>query len=328
MLFPNIFTEIEENDISTFFQSNIIELNENSVIIEDFIFEEKKQNFSLEKDFRFNEISGKNTVVHKENDETNEKTNKIFFEEDNDISLLNQKRYRIDDDNNLNNSEENIEQNIIINIESNSKDISSNKTERHNIYWEDNIINKLKGYLFNHFIIDLVEKNLLRKDIKLKKLPNKRFIADLKKKKNEELFKMKICDILRQEKISSKYSNFDKYENRKIIDNIYKEKKERNVIKILDLTFEELLIIFRRKLNAPEDLKKLEEIKYKIEGLDLLDNNNKYQDIEYFIVEDIKKRYIEPDEYIKQVKSLCLGYQDWFNKKKGRAARKIKRIYL
>lgn len=328
MLFPNIFTEIEENDISTFFQSNIIELNENSVIIEDFIFEEKKQNFSLETDFGFNEISGKNTVVHKENDETNEKTNKIFFEEDNDISLLNQKRYRIDDDNNLNNSEENIEQNIIINIESNSKDISSNKTERHNIYWEDNIINKLKGYLFNHFIIDLVEKNLLRKDIKLKKLPNKRFIADLKKKKNEELFKMKICDILRQEKISSKYSNFDKYENRKIIDNIYKEKKERNVIKILDLTFEELLIIFRRKLNDPEDLKKLEEIKYKIEGLDLLDNNNKYQDIEYFIVEDIKKRYIEPDEYIKQVKSLCLGYQDWFNKKKGRAARKIKRIYL
>ena len=328
MLFPNIFTEIEENDISTFFQSNIIELNENSVIIEDFIFEEKKQNFSLETDLGFKEISRKNTVVHKENDETNEKTNKIFFEEDNDISLLNQKRYRIDDDNNLNNSEENIEQNIIINIESNSKDISSNKTERHNIYWEDNIINKLKGYLFNHFIIDLVEKNLLRKDIKLKKLPNKRFIADLKKKKNEELFKMKICDILRQEKISSKYSNFDKYENRKIIDNIYKEKKERNVIKILDLTFEELLIIFRRKLNDPEDLKKLEEIKYKIEGLDLLDNNNKYQDIEYFIVEDIKKRYIEPDEYIKQVKSLCLGYQDWFNKKKGRAARKIKRIYL
>ena len=328
MLFPNIFTEIEENDISTFFQSNIIELNENSVIIEDFIFEEKKQNFSLETDLGFKEISRKNTVVHKENDETNEKTNKIFFEEDNDISLLNQKRYRIDDDNNLNNSEENIEQNIIINIESNSKDISSNKTERHNIYWEDNIINKLKGYLFNHFIIDLVEKNLLRKDIKLKKLPNKRFIADLKKKKNEELFKMKICDILRQEKISSKYSNFDKYENRKIIDNIYKEKKERNVIKILDLTFEELLIIFRRKLNDPEDLKKLEEIKYKIEGLDLLDNNNKYQDIEQFIVEDIKKRYIEPDEYIKQVKSLCLGYQDWFNKKKGRAARKIKRIYL
>ena len=62
-----------------------------------------------------------------------------------------------------------------------------------------------------------------------------------------------MADILRQEKISFKYSNFDQYENNKI----YKENKERIVIKILELTFEELFIIFRRKSNDFEDEKKL-----------------------------------------------------------------------
>ena len=321
----NNIEEVEE-DYNSFISSNIIGLNINSISDDDYIFEEKNNDFNFETANILKEIFEKNTIVQ-ENDETNEKTNKINFKVNKDISLLNKKRNRNNDDNNLNNFEENGKQNnnfsiININIESDNKDISINKNEKHNIYWDDNIINKIKGYLFNHFIIDLVEKNLIKKDLQLKKLPNKTFIADLNKKKNEKLFKMKMADILCQEKISSKYSNFDKYENRKIIDKIYQEKKERNVIKILELTLEELLIIFRRKLNDPKDIKKLKEIKYKIIGLDLLDNNNRYKDIEYFIEEDIKKRYIEPDEYIKKFKSLCLGYQKWFYNKKGRAARK------
>ena len=65
---------------------------------------------------------------------------------------------------------------------------------------------------------------------------------------------MKMSDILCQQKISSKFSKFDEYENKKIIEKIYKEKKEIKVIKILELTFEELFIIFRRKLNDKEDI--------------------------------------------------------------------------
>ena len=198
-----------------------------------------------------------------------------------------------------------------ININSDSKDISIDKNGKHNIYYEDNIINKLKGCFFNHFIINLVKKNSIKKDIILKKLPNKTFISELNKEKNEQLFKMKMADILLQEKISSKYFSFVQYENRKIIDRIYKEKKEENAIKILKLTFEELFIIFRRKLNNSEDIKKLEEIKDKIKGLDLLENDE-YQDIQYFIEEDTKKRYQESDKYIEKVKSLCLDYQKWF----------------
>ena len=90
------------------------------------------------------------------------------------------------------------------------------------------------------------------------------------------------------------------------------------------------MIIFRRKLNNSEDLKKLEEIKNKIKGLDLLENDN-YQDIQYFIDKVIQKKYHDQDvqdEYIKQFKSLCLTYQNWFNKKEGRASRKKMGNYL
>ena len=62
-------------------------------------------------------------------------------------------------------------------------------------------------------------------------------------------------------------------------------------------------IIFRRKLNDPNDIIKLEEIKAKIEGLDLLEENNKYKDIEY-LIKNTKKRYIVTDNYIKEVKSF------------------------
>ena len=278
----------------------------------------------------YKELFENNNINHKENGRTNEQTNKIFFTVTKDISLLNKKRYRNDDSENstgensnseniLENSENNDEEGI--NINSENKDISNNKNKKHNRYCADNVINKLKGYLFNRFVIDIVRKNSIKKDIILKKLPNKTFIADLNKKKNEQLFKMKMADILRREKISSKYSKYDQYYNRKIIDKIYEEKKERSVIKILELTFEELFIIFRRKLNNSKDRKKLEEIKNKIKGLDLLENDD-YQDIQYFIEEDFIKRYPEPDKYIDKVKSLCLDYQKWFNDKKGRATRK------
>ena len=131
-----------------------------------------------------------------------------------------------------------------------------------------------------------------------------------------------MSDILCQQKISSKYSKFDEYENKKIIEQIYKEKREIKVIKILELTFEELFIIFRRKLNVPNDIIKLEEIKAKIEGLDLLEENNKYKDIEY-LIKNTKKRYIVKDNYIKEVKKLCLGYVDWFGEKIGRKNRVV-----
>ena len=169
---------------------------------------------------------------------------------------------------------------------------------------------KLKRYFFN-YIIDLIHKKLINKDIRLKKI-SRRKMGDLTYKNNERLLKMKISDILYEAENITRF-NGDKYYNRKIIDRIYEEKKERNVIKILELTFEELFIIFRRKLNDSEDLKKLEEIKDKIKGLDLLEND-KYQDVEYYI-----KNYVgrcREKEYIEKFKDVCLNYEKYFNRKK------------
>ena len=232
MLPYNNFTNIEEDNIS-FFPSNVLESTENSAFEEEYNLDEENKYFSFEIDTKYKELFDKNNINQKENDRTNrtnEQTNRSFSTVTEDISLLNKKRERNDDSENSNGenfletSEDNEEEDI--NIDSESKDISIDKNKRHNRYCGDNIINKLKGYIFNHFIIDLVGNNLIQKKNKLKKLPNRTFIADLNKKKNERLFKMKIADIFREEKISSKYSNFTQYENRKIIDRIYEEKKK------------------------------------------------------------------------------------------------------
>ena len=94
------------------------------------------------------------------------------------------------------------------------------------------------------------------------------------------------------------------------------------MIKILELTFREILIIFRRKLNCQKDRDALEIIKEKIEGLDLLENNN-YKDIGYFINEIKKKEeennillkdteddIDESENYIEKIKYFCCNYEE------------------
>ena len=133
---------------------------------------------------------------------------------------------------------------------------------------------------------------------------------------------MKIKDILIEKKISTKYKTKDIFENKIIIEEIYKKQYEQKVIQILELTFEDLLILFRKKLNDFEDIEYIKtNIEEKIKGLDLIDNYNKYEDIEYFINE-IREKYEhkisakELEDYISSVEELCLNYINWFKNKK------------
>ena len=133
---------------------------------------------------------------------------------------------------------------------------------------------------------------------------------------------MKIKDILIEKKISTKYKTKDIFENKIIIEEIYKKQYEQKVIQILELTFEDLLILFRKKLNDLEDIEYIKtNIEEKIKGLDLIDNYNKYEDIEYFINE-IREKYEhkisakELEDYISSVEELCLNYINWFKNKK------------
>ena len=187
----------------------------------------------------------------------------------------------------------------------NQNQIINNNRHIRRAYYRDNILMKLNRYCFR-FIYDIIHKNLISKIFYLKKLS---LIGFHHYMLNERIFKMKISDILSEPKYNRIFNNDVDNHNRKIIDKIYEEKKERNVIKILELTFEELFIIFRRKLNNSEDSKKLEDIKNKIKGLDLLENNDKYKDIQYFI------NLMDDEKYIDILKKVCLDYERRFNYK-------------
>ena len=207
--------------------------------------------------------------------------------------------------NQINNHTENLtqENNINENIQ------RRRKYTQHSRFSLNNIIKRINFYFFR-FMIDFINKHLIKKNFHFKLLAPRYKLY--RKKEIESLWKMKISDIIYEKEISIRYLCLDKNHNKNIIDKIYKEKEEISAIKILELTYEELFIIFRRKLNDTEDMKKLEEIKDKIEGIDLLEMSNEYEDIKY-LLDKISKN--ESQEYIEYFKRVCLEYETFFKKR-------------
>ena len=186
----------------------------------------------------------------------------------------------------------------------------------HNRDSEDNKIRKIKSFFGKSLYIfirdNFIEKNeILKLEISINK--------DLNKDFNEKLFKMKLKDIYFNYKISEKYIHYDKDTNKKLINKIYKEEKEIAVIKILNLTYIEAFEIFRRKIKEEKDIN--QELKNKINGTDILDTT-KFKDfncfIEKIIEEEKKHSNGDIEEYINDIKRLCLQFEEWFKQKIGR----------
>ena len=199
---------------------------------------------------------------------------------------------------------------------------------KHNEKSNDNIINKIKGHFFG-YVREITKDNIKDKKLEFKKFPHA-FIANLSKKNNERLFDMKMRNILYEEKITTKNKKSHIFENRYIIRKIENEKKEDKVIKILNLTFNELFLIYRHKMNLEKDKEEIQKIAKNIEGLDLLDANKKYKDaLELInkIREDRGKTMSEEEleEYIKKVKNLLGNYKEWFINKKSKINGKNKK---
>ena len=180
---------------------------------------------------------------------------------------------------------------------------------------EDNKILKIKSYFWKS-LYSFIRDSFLDKYefLKLEVSINK----NLKKKFNENLFKMKLKDIYSIYKISKKYRKHDKDINKNLINKIYKEHKEKVVIKILNLTYIEAFDIFRRKIK---DLKP--ELINKVNKTDILDNK-KFKDFDDFL-EKIREEEEEEgnnigdiEEYINDIKRLCLQFEEWFKQKSGR----------
>ena len=139
----------------------------------------------------------------------------------------------------------------------------------------NNINKKINTFFINKYIIDLIKKNSIKNDISLKKLSHN-FIYKLNKPNNERLLDMKISDIFIEQDISSKYTNYVKDYNRHLINKIYEEKKE---------------------------------IKDKIKGLDLLEENNNYKDVEY-LIQKIKSKDKYDSDYIEKFIRACYDYNE------------------
>ena len=178
---------------------------------------------------------------------------------------------------------------------------------------EDNKILKIKSYFWKSlysFIRDsFIENNeFLKLEISINR--------NLKKKFNEDLFKMKLKDIYSNFKISEKYRKSKKDINKKLINKIFKENKEKDVIKILNLTYIEAFNIFRRKIK---DIKP--ELKNKINKTNFLDNK-KFKDFDGFLEkireEEEYNNNGDIEEYINDIKRLCLQFEEWFKQKIGR----------
>ena len=199
----------------------------------------------------------------------------------------------------------------------------SNEKGDHTKCKEDNMIAKIKNFIFNsalnllnHSYIYIDEEfiptrknNFENKFLKI----NSQITHSIKKEANLSLLDMKLKDIL-SNKISSKYSSVDKNHNKILIQNIYEDKKETNIISILELTFRDILNVFRGTVSAELEKKINEIVKFK----------EKFCNIEIFC-EVIKNQEIDKKEneefianYVKQLKKLCYTFEEWFSNKQGR----------
>ena len=228
--------------------------------------------------------------------------------------LLGKKRKKV-------NEEKKIHKNNYKNCGRKKKD--SGEKGNHTKNKEDNMIAKLKNYIFNS-ILNLLNKSFIYITSKFNK-PRKndyeneflkidsKITHSIKKENNLSLLDMKLKNVL-SNKISSKYSTIDEDHNIKLIQKIYEEKKETNLINILELTFREILDVFRGTVSAELE-KKINEI-----------NNmkEKFTNIGEFF-EKIKKQEIDKKEkedfivnYMANLKELCMNFQSWFSDKNGR----------
>ena len=198
-------------------------------------------------------------------------------------------------------------------------DKKNGKKGNHTKDKEDNIISKIKSNFQKYFYKFLL--NCFKKKEDSLKM-NIKVIKSLKKDYNLELFKKTFKEIFIQENISSKYKHKEQDANLKLINKIYEENKEKESIKILNLTYLEVFDIFRRKLKDISP-----ELKEKVKGTKILDTMY-FKDAEAFIKEQIKKREKkddkkdEIDKYIEDIKRLILEFESWFENKIGRREKK------
>ena len=181
-------------------------------------------------------------------------------------------------------------------------DENHNKKAKHNKFSHDNIIRKIKTQSLD-FLVKKLNSCIKFRSGKFRPL-NKKMKERLKRDENLELLNKKISDILSNTKMN-KISEKRRKSNKKLINKIYNENIEIEVINILSMTFQEFLNDIRDNyLEDFLDLIKEKEIK--------IQNKIKNKSKDYFDVES----------YMNLFKKLLFKYEGWFKDKKGRNTKK------
>ena len=149
---------------------------------------------------------------------------------------------------------------------------NSNKKGKHDKYHKDNIIRRFKvfimkniyTYINNSFNINNVDNNIYKKINILKKISSFNTKSS-SKKDNIAWLNSKIKDIF-SENLTSKIVSFDSDYNKKLINKIYLEGKEKKVIYILDKTIKEIWIAYIND-DKNNDFMGFETIKHDIKKL-------------------------------------------------------------
>ena len=229
-------------------------------------------------------------------------------EPNSDQKFTSQKRKRTTQKDTLNNKEEpNSKFEIRKDVSKNKKkgrrktsDITNKIIAAHNKSSEDNKIRKLKRYLLD-FVLLILNHSIKCKSVEFRPL-NKKMKERLKSDENLELLNKTIADIFSNTKMN-KVSEKKGKSNKDLIEKIYEENIETETIKILDMTFQEILNEIRDKY-LDDFLRGIKEKEIKIESKNK--KNNNYQ------------KDFDIEKYLDEIKDLLFIFEEWFKEKNGR----------
>lgn len=185
---------------------------------------------------------------------------------------------------------------------------------------KDNMILKIKNYFINSILVLLNSSFIFRGPEFFEDSPHTNKFLKIEAKINRNIKKddsinmldQKLKDILSND-VSPKYFSIDKKHNEELIQKILEQNKEKNIINILELTYKEMLDIFRGTVN--------DELKEKIKDIETLDHFSKIDDfLETIKIKEQKNGESEEfiKDYIEKITELCKEFESWFRNKRNR----------
>ena len=178
------------------------------------------------------------------------------------------------------------------------------KSAKHNKFFQDNIIQKIKVNFHEHifnFVNLQYEDYLESKNEKITKLIERispKGYVSIKIEDNLKWFSLKLRDILSSD-LSYKFRKLDKNHNKRRIDALYSKNEAKNVINILEKTISEMYEIYSKNIFVNG---------FKTLNNDLTDLRNK--------MEANREEEENIQKYLKLYEKVAVNLKDIFSKKK------------